>query len=235
MTGRSKRGNRRASTRARLAIGAAVLAAGGGAAGVLAVAASHGGATAAQSAGYITGNHELSETAALSSAMNGWSTSPGRSLETLSEMAPMSTFSMTPFHTHMLAVQRGTVVAATRNDFVVKSSNRTLKLWYANQKTRFRNVGGSTTGMAAMTGGTMAVPGRLNTAAKSLARGDVVFVFGEREKGRLVAQLVLFATPVTQEATMSPAVTPSAGAATPATAPAPAPASTGPAFSGTNS
>lgn len=237
MTGRSKRGNRRASTRARLAVGAAVLAAAGGAAGVLAVAASHG-ATAAQSAGYTTYHHELSETAALSSAMNGWNASPVRSLSTLSEMTPMATFNLTPFHAHVLAVQRGTVLAAARDEFVVKSSNRTLELWYATSKTKFLNVGGNPTGMTAMTGGTMAVPGHLNMRARSLAKGDVVFVFGEREKGRLVAQLVLFAAPVTPQAT-SPAATPSMTAApsmtaTPA-ATAPAPTVTGSAFSGTNS
>ena len=58
MISRNKRGIRRASTRVRLAVAAAVLV-GGGAAGVVAVAASHSGAVAAQSAGYTT--HTLSE------------------------------------------------------------------------------------------------------------------------------------------------------------------------------
>ena len=68
----------------------------------------------------------------------------------------MSTFNMTSFHTHMLALQRGTVVATARNEFVIKSSNRMLEVWHLNSGTKLLNVGGSQTGMAAMTGGTMA-------------------------------------------------------------------------------
>jgi hypothetical protein len=217
MMGRNKRGIRRASMRARLAVAAAVIV-GGGAAAVVAVAASHGGAATAQSAGYYTNSwgysQSLSETQALSSAMNGWDNSPNQSLMTLAEMKPMSTFSMTSFHTHTLAVQRGTVVAATRSEFVIKSSNHMLEVWHVNHGTKLLNVGGSHTGMAAMTGGTMGAPSQMNhmnmnMKTKSVAKGDMVFVFGEREHGELVAQLVLFADPMTSAPSMttSPSMT----------------------------
>ncbi len=68
MIGRNKRGIRRASTRVRLAVAAAVLV-GGGAAGVAAVAASHNAPVNAASAGYYRAT-SLSETHAMSAAMN---------------------------------------------------------------------------------------------------------------------------------------------------------------------
>jgi hypothetical protein len=241
MTSRSKRGIRRASIRLRLAVAGAVLV-GGGAAGVVAVAASHNGAQAAQAAGY---SHQmLSETKALSSAMNGWNKSQTKSLTTLTQMTPMRTFDMMSWHKHTIALQRGTVVAAERNAFVIKSTNRQLELWYVNRGTKFFNVGASSVGMRAMTGGTMTMPGnmRMNMKTKVLARGDFVFIFGERIKGKLVAQLVLFAAPV--KVTPKPTATPSMTATPtmPATPTAPAtpsmtatPTGTAPAFSGTNS
>ena len=203
MKSRSRRGIRRASMQVRLAVAAAVLAA-GGAAGAVAVAATHGSAVTAQPAGYS--RQALSEPKALSSAMNGWSRSPGRSLATLAEMTPMRTFNAIAWHHVTLALQRGTVVATTKNEFVVKSSNRALALWHLSRNTKYLNVGGSRTGMAAMTGGTMAAPGRMAATAKGLARGDLVFVFGERENRTLIAQLVLFAAPV--KVAPKPAVTP---------------------------
>jgi hypothetical protein len=216
MIGRNKRGIRRASMRVRLAIAAAVLV-GGGAAGVAAVAVSHSSApTAAESASYYTDSwgyrQSLSETQALSSAMNGWNTSQNRSLMTLAEMKPMSTFSMTQFHTHTLAVQRGTVVAASKNQIVVKSTNHMLELWNLNHGTKVLNVGGTQTGMAAMTGGTMGSPeqmGQMSMKAKSVAKGDLVFIFGERVHGELVAQLVLFAAPMKTSPVTTPAAMPS--------------------------
>jgi hypothetical protein len=209
MTSRIKRG---ISMRVRLGVAAAVVV-GGGAAGVVAVAASNNGASTAQSAGYSTslGSHRtLSETQALSSAMNGWNKSPSKSLSTLAQMKPMSTFSLTPFHTHMLALQRGTVVATAKNEFVIKSTNRTLELWHIAGGTKLLNVGASPTGMAAMTGGTMAAPHWMNTKVKNVAKGDLVFIFGEKVHGELIAQLVLFVAPV------KPVVTPTA---TPTAAP----------------
>jgi hypothetical protein len=239
MTSRSKRGIRRASIRLRLAVAGAVLV-GGGAAGVVAVAASHNGAQAAQSAGY---SHQmLSETRALSSAMNGWNKSPGKSLTTLTQMTPMRTFNMMSWHRHTIAVQRGTVVAAERNAFVIKSTNHQLALWYVNRGTKFFNVGANSVGMRAMTGGTMAMPGnmRMNMKTKVLARGDFVFIFGERLKGKLIAQLVLFAVPA--KVTPKPTATPSMTAtptmsATPTATPSMTATPTGsaPAFSNTTS
>ena len=180
MISRNRRGIRRASMRVRLAVAAAVLV-GGGAAGVVAVAASHNGAVAAQSAGYT--HHTLSETQALSSAMNGWNKSPSRSLTTLTQMTPMRTFNMTLVahqHARPAARHRGRGGQGTRSS----SSPRTacFELWYVNHGTKFLNVGRSRTGMAAMTGGTMAMPGHMNMnmRTKTLARGDLVFIFGER-------------------------------------------------------
>jgi hypothetical protein len=235
MTSRSKRGIRRASIRLRLAIAGAVLV-GGGAAGVVAVAANHSSPLAAESAGYS--HRTLTETQALSSAMNGWNKSQTKSLTTLTQMTPMRTFDMMSWHKHTLAVQRGTVVAAERNAFVIKSTNRQLELWYVNHGTKFFNVGASSVGMRAMTGGTMAMPGnmRMNMKTKVLARGDFVFIFGQRIKGKLVAQLVLFAAPV--KVTPKPTATPSM-TATPTMPATPSmtatPTGTAPAFSGNNS
>jgi hypothetical protein len=232
--------------RVRLAVAAAVVV-GGGAAGVVAVAASHSGATTAQSAGYTTTGFQrtLSETKAVSSAMNGWDRSPGKSLSTLAKMTPMRTFSMTTFHGHMLALQRGTVVAATRNEFIIKSTNHKLELWYVSHGTRFLNVGGNKTGMAAMTGGTMAASGPMNAKVKNVARGDMVFIFGERVHGKLVAQLVLFAAPMKAAPKATPSAMPSTTTtpgmtatpsvtATPSTVVTPAPTGVEPTVSGTH-
>jgi len=208
MIGRNKRGLRRATSRVRLAVAAAVLV-GGGAAGVVAVTANHNGPVDAASAGYYT--HSLSETHAMSDAMNWWSKSPQTSLSLISKMTPMRTVSMMPFHNHTIALQRGTVIAATRDAFVIKSSNRQLELWYVNHGTQFLNVGSSSMGMTAMTGGTMAMPShtKMNMKTKTLAKGDLVFIFGERVHGNLIAQLVLFVAPVKVTTTPTPTATPS--------------------------
>jgi hypothetical protein len=91
-----------------------------------------------------------------------------------------------------------------------------------------------------MTGGSvnMRVPSwwAMNTKTKGLAKGDLVFVFGERENHTLKAQLVLFAAP-TATATRpaaAPTATPTAPAPTTTTAPAVAPAGTVPTVSGTH-
>ena len=44
---------------------------------------------------------------------------------------------------------------------------------------------------------------------KTLAKGDLVFIFGERVHGKLVAQLVLFVAPVKVTPTPTPTATPS--------------------------
>jgi hypothetical protein len=196
MTSRSKRGIRRASTRIRLAVAAAVLV-GGGAVGAVAVAASHsGGTVAAASAGYS--HRALTPQEALSSAMNGWNRSPSNSLATLTKMTPMRNFEMMAYHKHTIALQRGIVLAAERNAFVIKSANHQLELWYVNRGTKFFNVGPSNVGMQAMTGGTMFMPDNMNMnmRARVLAQGDFVFIFGDKVDGKLIAQLVLFVAPI---------------------------------------
>jgi len=191
--------------RVRLAVAAAVLV-GGGAAGVVAVAASHGSTASAQSAGYTTNyDHTLTESQAMSQAMNWWDKSQQTSLVTITEMVTIRTVSTTPFHNHMLAVQRGTVIAKAPWEFVVKSADGQVEVWHANGGTKFLNVGGNKTGWNAMSGGTMSSYGswnwsnssssNWNMGVKTLAKGDLVFVFGERVHGSLWAQLVLFAAP----------------------------------------
>lgn len=215
-----KRGIRKVSTRVRLAVAAAVLV-GGGAAGVVAVAANHGGVTAAQSAGYYTHSDSdsgrwMSETQAMSGAMNGWNQSPSRSLELISHMQPMSSFTMMGWHTHTIALQRGVVVAEAirQKELVVESFNGNVEVWHWNGGTKAVNVGGNSTAWSAMTGGTMSMPsswdGRLNLKAKAAIKGDLVFVFGERVDGQLIAQLVLFAAPLQATAPMPTMPTPTA-------------------------
>jgi len=155
MIDRNKRGIRGAGTTARLAVAAAVLV-GGGAAGVVALAANHGGtaiATTAESAGYTRSfHHTISEQLALTEALLGWSTSPSRSLTELADMAPMRTFSQMEYRHSTLAVQRGIVLLATKKFLVVKSANGAIHLWWLSGATRVENVDSSATGMAAMTG-----------------------------------------------------------------------------------
>jgi hypothetical protein len=241
----SKRGMRRASMRVRLAVAAAVLV-GGGAAGVVALSASHGGPAAAASAGYSqTSGRTMSYSSAVSSAMNGWSKSHGTSLMTISHMKPMTNSWTQSWHTHMLVLQRGTVVAVGRGEFAVQSRNGTIKVWHVTRKTRTLNVGGTSMGMSAMTGGSMMVPSswNMNMTVKGIAKGDLVFVFGEREHHTLKAQLVLFAAPTAVMPTATPtAPTPTMTtpmgtptATTTTTAPAVTPTGTAPSFSGHNS
>src|ERR1700761_6336736 len=207
MISRNKRGIRRAPTRIRLAVAAAVLVA-GGAVGVVAVAANHGGgAVAAASAG---DSHKTPPTQQLlASAMNSWNKSPSKSLSTLTQMQQMKNFETMAWHTHTLALQRGTVLIAERNAFVIKSANHQLELWNVNKGTKFFNVGPTNVGMRAMTGGTMSIPGnmQMNMRANVLAKGDFVFIFGEKVNGVLHAQLVLFVAPL--KVRPAPTATPS--------------------------
>ena len=197
----SKRGMRGISMRVRLAVAAAVLA-GGGAAGVVALSASHNGTATAESAGFIPDSgRTMSYTSAISSAMKAWNKSPSTSLRTISHMKPMTNYWTQSWHHAILFIQRGTVVAVGRDEFAVRSANGTIEIWHVNGKTKILNVGGTSTGMSAMTGGTMKVPSwwTMNTRVKGLAKGDLVFVFGERERHTLKAQLVLFAAPTTTD------------------------------------
>jgi hypothetical protein len=191
----SKRGIRRASLRVRLAVVAAVLAS-GGAAGVVALRASHSGLATAESAGYSQSTgRTLSYTGALSSAMKASGESPSSSLTTITHMKPVTNYWTQSWHHATIFIQRGTVVATGKGEFVVESKNGTIEIWHVNRGTETWNVGGTSTGLSAMTGGTTKVPAwwNMNTKVKGIAKGDLVFAFGERENHTLKAQLVLFA------------------------------------------
>jgi hypothetical protein len=202
MIGRNKRGIRRASsTRVRLAIAAAVLV-GGGAAGVAAVAASHGTDNVA-STGYT--NSTMSWQQGMSWAMDNWNTKPQQSLVVITKTVTVQTITVGSFHTHQFVAQRGTVVAKAPWEFVVKSTSGTFGVWHFNGGTKFVNIGNSRTGWNAMSGGTMSSMGSWNWSdmansswnshTKTIAKGDLVFVFGTKVNGVMKAQLVLFAAP----------------------------------------
>ena len=166
--------NRRGS-RAKVAVAAAVLV-GGGAAGVVALAANHGAApTNAQSAAFATRYRQtISEPTALMGAINGWNRSPGNAMTMLADMKPMRTFSQVGFHRTELAAQRGIVVLTTKKFLLVKSANGSLHLWWLSGGTKFRNVTASATGMTAMTGSPSAAAsvmttGSMNSAAAAMA------------------------------------------------------------------
>jgi len=212
MTGR----NKRASLRVRLAVAAAVLV-GGGAAAVAGVVATHSNAsTAVTSAGYSQHmGRTMSYSDAASSAMNGWAKSPSNSLMTLSHMQTMNNTMTMAWHKHVLAFQRGIVVAESirQKELVVQSGNGRIETWHWNNGTKAVNVGANSTGWSAMTGGTMSMPsrwgGHLNLKAKAAIKGDMVFVFGQKIKGKLIAQLVLFAAPLKAAPLVTPTATPS--------------------------
>ena len=228
----SKRGIRGVSLRMSLAAAAVVLA-GGTTAALVAVGASHGGTETAQSAGFSQASgRTMSYTSALSSAVKDWSKSPSTSLTTISHMKPATNYWSQSWHHAIIVIQRGTVVAVGKNEFTVKSSNGTIKRWNVNGATKTKNVGGTSTGMSAMTGGTMKVPSRrtMNTRITRIAKGDLVFVYGERVGRTLKAQLVLFAAPATTK--RMPMVTPTVKPT--ATAPAPAPTGVGATITGTH-
>ncbi len=233
----SKRGIRGMSMRVRVAVAATVLA-GSGAAGIVALTANHSGAVNAESAGFFQHRQTLSYSSAISSAMKTWDTSPSTSLRTLSHMQQINNYWTQRWHHVTLFFQRGTVVAVGRHQFVVKSANGTFETWRTSGKTAILNVGGTSMGMSAMTGGSMnmRVPSwwAMDTRIKGLAMGDMVFVFGEREGHTLKAQLVLFAAPMRNTPT-APVATPMTTAPTtnPA-APAVAPAGQVPTVAGTH-
>jgi hypothetical protein len=176
MIGRNRRGSRQASMKARIGIATAVLV-GGSAVGVAAVAAaSHGSATHnAQSAGFtLNFHHAISEQVALSSALSTWGSSQQNSLNTLTRMQSMPTFTQTWRHRTEFAAQRGVVVLATKKFLLVKSKNGALHLWWITGGTKFANVSNSQTGWAAMTGSTAAataamVQNNLTPATTTLA------------------------------------------------------------------
>jgi hypothetical protein len=247
--GRNKRGNRGTSMRARLAVAAAVLV-GGGAAGVAVVASHHGSGTQeAASAGYSQSlsNRSFSESEGLSIAMNDWSKSSQTSLVVISKIVTIKTIAVVAFHSHTLDVQRGVVEAADKNQFVIKSSNDAFQIWNTKPGgTQELNVGGSQTGWNALSGGTMSSYGsynwsnisnsKWNTSAKTLAKGDVVWIFGEKVKGQLWAQLVLFAAPGSSHTSSAvPSSNNPGGSSWSSSSTAPRPSSTMPTFAGSNS
>jgi hypothetical protein len=136
-------------------------------------------------------------------------------------MKPVVNYWTQSWHHAIIFIQRGTVVAVGKHEFAVKSQNGTIKIWHVNGSTTTKNVGGTSTGLSAMTGGSTKVPSwwTMNTKVTRIAKGDLIFVFGEREGRTLEAQLVLFAAPATTTRTQTAKPT--------ATAPAPAPAPTG--------
>ena len=227
-----KRGIRGISLRMSLAAAAVVLA-GGTTAALVAVGASHGGTETAESAGFSQASgRTMSYTSAVSSAVEDWSKSPSTSLTTISHMKPITNYWTQSWHHAIIFIQRGTVVAVGKNEFAVKSATGTIKVWHVNGATKTKNVGGTATGMSAMTGGTMKVPSRwtMNTRVTRIAKGDLVFVFGERVGRTLKAQLVLFAAPATTN--RKPMATPTAKPTV--TAPAPAPTGVGATITGTH-
>jgi hypothetical protein len=108
------------------------------------------------------------------------------------------------------------------------------EVWHTSGGTAILNVGGTSMGMDAMTGGSanMRIPSwwDMDTRTRGLATGDFVFVFGEREGHTLNAQLVLFAAQTKRQAPVPTTSTPPA----PANAPAVAPAGNVPTVSGTH-
>lgn len=157
MTGRNRRGGRRANMKARIGVATAVLV-GGGAAGVAVVAANHSPAsTTASDAGYINSIHQhIGQVEALSSALSTWGKSHQESMSTLAQMLPMRNFTQqwggSRHHRTEFAAQRGVVVLATKNFLVIKSANGKDHLWWLTGGTAFKNVTANATGMTAMTG-----------------------------------------------------------------------------------
>ena len=234
----SKRGMRGMSMRVRMAVAATVLA-GGGAAGVVVLSAGHGSAVNAESAGFIQqGSGPLSYTSAISSAMKTWDTSPSTSLRTLSHMQQINNYWTQSWHHHTLFFQRGKVIAVGWHAFVVRSANGMTEVWHTSGGTAILNVGGTSMGMDAMTGGSvnMRVPSwwDMDTRTRRLAKGDFVFVFGEREGHTLKAQLVLFAARTTTMPSGTPTPTTGGMTTTAPAAPAVAPAGNVPTVAGTH-
>jgi len=162
----------------------------------------------AASAGYYS-HHYLTESHAMPEAMNWWHKSPTTSLRLISQMQPMKNVNTTQWHGRTLVLQRGTVVGALKNEFVIKSSNNKFEIWHTSRGSAVLNVGPTSIGMNAMTGGgtSLAIPNNMNMnmGTTKLAAGDFVLIFGQKVKNELVAQLVLFVAPTT---TVTPTTTP---------------------------
>lgn len=162
MTSRNTRGNRRASTRARLGIAAAVLV-GGGAIGVAVASSGHGVATTAASAGYtLNFHHTVSEGTALSSALSSLDSNQGKALTELASMKPL-TYNQTMHGRTEFAAQRGVVELATKQFLLVQSPHGGgLHLWWLDH-TKTVNATSSLTGMTALTGSNSAATAAMTT------------------------------------------------------------------------
>jgi hypothetical protein len=228
MTGRNRRGSRRAGMKARIGVAAAVLI-GGGAAGVVAVAANNHGpaSTAATDAGYIMSfKHNIGEEAALSSALNTWGRSHQASLTTLARMVPMRTFTQVWggwHHRTEYAAQRGVVLAATSQFLVVKSANGQDHVWWLARGTAFQNVTTSPTGMTAMTGNNtaavQAVVHQNTTTAQTTVAGSTAAVAQAAAPSKTVTITIATGTEtITITITATTTVVTQPGATTTATA-----------------
>lgn len=145
------RRNRRSNMKTRVGVVATALVLGGGA--VAAVVASHGsGPAAALSASYNSRYHMsgMTEWNTLDSAMNGWGSSMGTSLNQLASVN-QETLSQTTQHSKSLDVQRGIVVFASQHFLILQSKDGSLHLWALSGHTQFENVATSMTGTTALT------------------------------------------------------------------------------------
>ena len=210
MSRHTTRGLRSVSMRVRLAVAGAVLV-GGGAAGAIAVAASHSGAATVQNASYDSGyRHTTSQQTALWTAATGWPKSTMQTRETfttLATMVPMRTFTLVQHQRTTLAAQRGVVEFVSKKLLVVKSFNGKEHVWLLSQQhgTKFFNVAPSNSGMAAMTGGSlysmtggwMSNNTQMMMTVNGLRAGDITLVVGVKKHTSLIAKLVLFIQPMT--------------------------------------
>jgi hypothetical protein len=145
----------------------------------------------------------------ISWAMDNWNTSQTQSIVVITKTVTVKTFSTMWFHNKQFATQRGIVVARAPWEFVVKSTSGTFGVWHFNGGTKFVNVGNSKSMWNAMYGSSMSSWGSWNSSwnwsdyansswnsrTKTIAKGDLVFVFGQKVNGIWKAQLVLFAHP----------------------------------------
>jgi hypothetical protein len=180
MNNRNMRGIRSVGVKARLAVAAAVLV-GGGAVGVVAVAANHGGSATAESAGYTRSYHSTtSETLALDEALNSWSSSQSRAVALVAELTQFRSFVQLNLHHTTIDAQRGIVVLATKKFLVVKSFNGSLHLWWLSGATGFKNVDSTMTGWTALTGSHSAATAAMTygnmTPASTLVAGSTSVV-----------------------------------------------------------
>ena len=193
MNSRNRRRNRQANMKARIGLAGAVLV-GGGAVGV-AVAASHGPATTnASAAAYMMGiRHNMPASQALSGALSTWghtNASHQRALLMLAQMNPMRNFNQVwgPRHTRFahtqFAAQRGVVTATGtvmgKQFVVVRSANKTQKVWWVSGNTALVNAATNNMAMLALTGNnTAAVQAAVNknaTPAMNQVAGNTAMV-----------------------------------------------------------